>query len=501
MPNVVFKSEGSVPLGSSWNLTCSGSASLEFRRQCFFPRGTPSNYVWASPMAGNSPRIESCHLVDFVERPAALGEFIHRAFDMFEPPVRIENRTQLVFLLSEAAELEHGISCCYLFAGFTMKNTIDEGVTEEQLEAITRWKKVVTEVAIQEMLHLTLVNNLLTAIGAAPHIRRPNLPTSPNMYPKSFELDLRLFNEETLKNFIFLERPEGFGDQAPVDDSPRSLAGKSRDIFSDRPEYRTVGHLYRGIEDGFKYLAEKYGEDNLFVGSSGAQMAEYPSLPDIVTVTDLASAVRAIQQIVEQGEGARGENEDGHYARFLAIQDEYQTLKRKDQGFEPARPVVVNPYTHIPSDVHESAKVHLLDDPLSVAICNLFDGVYELLIQMLGRLFARMQESEAELQLLAEMTTRLMGRVIGQLGDVITTLPAGLSHPGLRAGPSFHVPRNIHTPLDKRAAWLFWRERLAELSAYCALLETFDDAPVALARIGQILDRYAARIAGQAPPG
>ncbi len=42
-----------------------------------------------------------------------------------EPPVRIENRTQLIYLLSEAAELEHGIGCCYLFACFSMKNSTE----------------------------------------------------------------------------------------------------------------------------------------------------------------------------------------------------------------------------------------------------------------------------------------------------------------------------------------------------------------------------------------
>ncbi len=417
---------------------------------------------------------------------------------MIEPPVRIENRTQLVHLLSEASELEHGISCCYLFAGFSMKNTAEEGVTNEQLESVRRWKRVVMEVAVQEMLHLALVNNLLTAIGAAPHIRRPNLPTSPTMYPRSFALELLPFSEDTLKNFIFLERPEGLLEDAPPDaELPRSRpgTGRARDIFSDRPEYRTVGHLYRGIEDGFRYLTEKYGEGQLFVGPPGAQAAEYPRLPELVSVTDLASAVQAIQRIVEQGEGARRDDENAHYARFVRIQKEYEVLKRQDPAFEPGRPVMANPYTHIHGDLPDAQKVNLVEHPLSIALCNLFDGIYELLIQMLGRFFSRTEETEAELRLLAEMTTGIMARVMSPLGDVITTLPAGPSHPGLRAGPSFYLPRTVHTPPHKRAAWLSWRERLAELSAYCALLETYRGAPATLARVGQTLGRYVTRMA------
>ena len=40
-------------------------------------------------------------------------------------------------------------------------------------------------------------------------------------------------------------------------------------------------------------------------------------------MTDLASAQRAIDTIVEQGEGARGEWRDAHFGRLLGILDEY----------------------------------------------------------------------------------------------------------------------------------------------------------------------------------
>ena len=421
---------------------------------------------------------------------------------MIEPPVRIENRTQLVYLLSEAAELEHGISCCYLYAGFSMKDSAEEGISEEQLEAVRSWKATIVEVAVQEMLHLALVNNLLTAIGAAPHIRRPNLPTSPSMYPRTFELDLRPFTMETLEGFIFLERPESVMDSPGAGHRvPMPAPVRTRDIFFDRPEYETIGHLYRGIEDGFRYLSEKYGDSRLFVGSVGVQASEYPRLPELLTVSDLATAIEAIQRIVEQGEGAPGEVETGHYARFQGIKREYDALKEADPSFEPARPVLVNAYTHAPSDVSDPSKINVVGDPLSVVCCNLFDAIYEMLIQMLGRFFARSEESEAELKFLGDMTVGLMGRALGPLGDAITTLPAGAGHPGLRAGPSFYVPRNIHTPPRKQAAWVSWGGRLTELAGFCALVETFEGAPPVLSRIGTLMTRYAARVAEVADGG
>ena len=44
-----------------------------------------------------------------------------------EPPLRVEHREELVWLLVQACELEHGLMCEYLFAQFTLKHTGQEG--------------------------------------------------------------------------------------------------------------------------------------------------------------------------------------------------------------------------------------------------------------------------------------------------------------------------------------------------------------------------------------
>src|SRR5207344_2866907 len=71
-----------------------------------------------------------------------------------EAPFVIEHREALIYMLCQAAELEHGIMCQYLFAAFSLKQREDEGLTAEELEAVTRWRKQVSHVAAQEMLHL-----------------------------------------------------------------------------------------------------------------------------------------------------------------------------------------------------------------------------------------------------------------------------------------------------------------------------------------------------------
>jgi hypothetical protein len=295
-----------------------------------------------------------------------------------EAPVRIENRAQLIYLLTEAAELEHGIMCCYLFSAFSIKRDVSEDVTEDQLAVMNRWRRTIFQVATEEMTHMALVCNLLTAVGGKPHTRRPNLPSSPRAYPPTFKLQLIPFGRESLESFIFLERPEGEHpegvDMAGTGDAPRSLVFFN-DIFSSERQYTTVGHLYRGIQDGFRYLEQKHGEEGLFIGPPDAQIAKsFFGLSGLNPVTDLASAIAAIEGIVEQGEGASGENENSHYGRFRAMGAEYDQLLQDDPDFTPARPVVENPYSVLPQDVSDLGSINLLDDRISIHIGSLFDG-------------------------------------------------------------------------------------------------------------------------------
>src|SRR5260221_14094971 len=96
-----------------------------------------------------------------------------------EAPFVIEHREALIYMLCEAAELEHGIMCQYLFAAFSLKQSTDEGLTEAELAAVTRRREMISHVATPEMLHPSLVHNLLSPIRAAPPPAPPNPPPPP----------------------------------------------------------------------------------------------------------------------------------------------------------------------------------------------------------------------------------------------------------------------------------------------------------------------------------
>ena len=87
---------------------------------------------------------------------------------MGEPAIVVEDRKELTYLLSQAAELEHGLMCEYLYAAFSLKSTTGPGLRADQLAAVERWRGMIFGIAAEEMLHWAMVQNLLAAVGSAP---------------------------------------------------------------------------------------------------------------------------------------------------------------------------------------------------------------------------------------------------------------------------------------------------------------------------------------------
>ena len=383
-----------------------------------------------------------------------------------EPPLRVESREELVYLLTQACELEHGLMCEYLFAQFTLKRTEHEGLGTEQLAKVAAWEEVIVDVTKQEMLHLALSTNLLTAIGAAPHLHRPNFPIVSRWYPPGVQIALVPFGERALRHFIYLERPEGMD----LDDAEGfAAAGRAQpltdgeELMAVPEDYRTVGHLYRGIEQGLERLVQRHGEAGVFIGPPEAQATtEVFEWPELTAVTDLASAAAAIELIVEQGEGARGDWRNAHFGKFVALLDDYRSSRAADPGFEPARPVTPA-FLRRPPDVQ--AEVATIGDPLTAEVADLFNAVYETTLQALSRYFVHSGETAEQVTVLARTAKHLMNWVMRPLGGILTTLPLGPERPGVLAGPAFEiVPPSLYMLPHRRAAWRILAERLQELA-------------------------------------
>lgn len=415
----------------------------------------------------------------------------------------IQDRYQLLYLLNEAAELEHGACCAYLFAAWSLKTDPAEGLPPERVAMVAAWKATIEHIAVQEMMHLALVTNLLTALGGAPHLDRPNFPQR-SLYAPEIQLALTPITEQTLERFLYFERPEGLdlSDLArDVDVSgPRVPSVIGPGIVPAPQDFSSIGQLYRGIERGLHHLADRYGEAQLFVGAPRAQATRryfrFPAqLPELISVSDLASAQRAIETIVEEGEGARGAWQDAHFGRFVTMLKEYRALRAENPTCTPARPVLENPYAQMPPGITDDmVHVHVIDDPSTAAVIDLFNACYAAMLQLQHRFFMHSAESDAELAILSQASVGLMGRVLRPLGELLTMLPAGPRYPGMTAGANFQATRRVHVTTHKAAAWAVLRERLAEVAAACGALAEQPGAPPQLGAARRSLEELSAAL-------
>jgi hypothetical protein len=297
------------------------------------------------------------------------------------------------------------------------------------------------------------------------------------------------FGEQALRHFLYLERPEGmdFDDADGLAAVERAVpVMDDQEIAPHLQEFATVGHLYRSIEAGFRHLADKLGEDHLFVGSASGQVGGdlfgWPQLRPITCVDDV---VQAIETIVEQGEGPRGDWRNAHFGRFLAVLDEYLAMRAADPEVEFARPVlpalVRPPENAVPAD--------LITDPKSAAVADLGNVAYEVLLQLLYRLLSRVDENDEQMKILSQVAVGLMFDVIEPLGEILTTLPVGPEHPGRTAGPSFELFYQPDYLLPHRtAAWFIMAEHLSDAAD---LTEAQAGGEPRLASVAEALRRHA----------
>jgi len=206
--------------------------------------------------------------------------------------------------LQQAIVLEHSTIPTYLYAAYS--------IIDGQSETICN---LIKSVVIEEMLHLGLACNILNAIGGSPNINTPGfIPTYSGPLPGGVETGLIVplapLSSDLLKNtFMEIEEPEN-----PWDFPATNTALE--------PEYITIGGFYGAIKTQI-YQTFQAGT-NIFKGDKARQVDLGQFFPDVPTIYDAYTAMRAIDLIVDQGEGTSTSPDDpeqnlAHYYRFAEI--------------------------------------------------------------------------------------------------------------------------------------------------------------------------------------
>lgn len=288
----------------------------------------------------------------------------------------------------------------YLYAMYSIENQMSDAAL------------LIRSVVVEEMLHAALVSNILLAIGGEPDFDSASyIPSYPGYLPHHrppLLLELKKASVDHIREtFLVIERPEAPGAQ-PEDD-----------------EYETLGQFYVAVEQAIDALS---AEQDIFANPQVERQMGDPSWyapvrfdaadsGGLLSVTDHASAIEAIEIIVHQGEGLSDElwadpshQELTHYHKFLQICDGTSPLGT-------VREVMENPSTSMyPNEIQ----------PVS----DLFNAGYRLLYLSLANLFRGIDQAASVGSLYS-----IMSGVLSPVAHYLTTLKVD----GGVAAPTFEV--------------------------------------------------------------
>ncbi len=184
--------------------------------------------------------------------------------------------------LQLAIEVEHFTIPPYLCALYSIKDDGRNRVAAELIQSVV----------MEEMLHMTLASNILLAVGGRPDLHHSNfIPSYPEHMPhsdKKFKVSLEKFSKSAIKTFMKIEKPE---------------TNKAK---PEAHKYHTIAQFYDAVLEGLEYLCCTLGPDKVFTGKKHHQITNkyyYGGGGRVIPVIDLKSAMHAVEEIKEQGEG------------------------------------------------------------------------------------------------------------------------------------------------------------------------------------------------------
>ncbi|WP_435135542.1 ferritin-like domain-containing protein [Actinacidiphila sp. bgisy144] len=371
------------------------------------------------------------------------------------PEPKIQTIEELRRYLHDGLQLEHATLPPYLTALYSLhpgKNS-------------DAWH-VIRVVAVEEMLHLTLVANVLNAVGGTPDLTRTNfVPDYPSYLPCGpdyFKVHLRPFSPEALDTFLKIEKPAQAPTEedrfVPVDWAALGLtsdgaappaaklaeleeSGTVLGLVPGEPTTRflSIGEFYEEIIRGINHLedqARKAGK-TIFTGDPARQVTPeyfYSGGGDVIVVTGRDTAVAALTLVAEQGEGLYGgiydsQDEIAHYYRFQQLELGRYYQKGDDPG-DPSGPEVNVDWDAVYPVKPDIKLADLTDDPQIHAAATEFNQSYATFLTNVNLAY----NGQPDLLLKAVWE---MFRIRDSMNRLIRNPLTG--HPGANAGPTFEL--------------------------------------------------------------
>ncbi|MBD2756157.1 ferritin-like domain-containing protein [Spirosoma validum] len=294
--------------------------------------------------------------------PQNLGEAIQQA-------IEIEIATIPVYLYTyyslnrepDQSAISNALSQALVKKGLPQQEA-DTIALDKSAEIMVYANKVgalIMSVAIEEMLHLSLSSNLKQALAGQPQL----VNKSPDIWPAylpghipPFPINRAAFSLDQLKTFLKIESPKPLQEEQT---NVRTLPYATIGLFYDKIK-QCIAHcdLQYNTEaaqlvPGRGYYAQNNIDTVYYDKQHKPKFVNADDGADLIHVVDRASAIRAIDAIVEQGEGNQGStslNPDGsvdccaitpadyddpdheelsHFEKFAQIYCQYVDLSNK----------------------------------------------------------------------------------------------------------------------------------------------------------------------------
>lgn len=231
----------------------------------------------------------------------------------------IDTLEELKVQLQSALLVEHFTIPPYLCALYSIKDGTNEVASQ-----------IIRSVAMEEMLHMVMVANIINAIGGTPSINtEADMPKYNQPLPNSagnFKVNLLKFSKEAINTFLRIEKP--------------AEEGAAPEVHG----FHSIGQFYEAIRHALRKLDENT-KGGIFIGDPDKQLTSehyYGSGGKLIAVYCLADAEAVLDEIIGQGEGIYGsinvtlkkEDEFAHYFRFNEIFYE-RYYKTGDKAFDP----------------------------------------------------------------------------------------------------------------------------------------------------------------------
>ncbi len=325
---------------------------------------------------------------------------------------------------------------------------------------------VLRVVAVEEMLHLTLVANVMNAVGGTPDLTQqnfvPNYPTHLPCGPDYFKVHLRPFSHEALDTFLKIEKPAQADTEedrfVPMDwaalgltssgavPPPEKLAeleesGTFLGLVPGEPTKRfsSIGEFYEEIIRGINHLEDQARAEgkSIFTGDPARQVTPeyfYSGGGDVIKVTGRDTAVAALTLVAEQGEGLGGgifdeQDELAHYYRFQQL-EKGRYYQKGDEPGEPSGPDLNVDWGAVYPVKPDIKLADLAGDPQVLAAATEFNQFYATFLTSINLAY----NGQPDLLLKAVWD---MFRMRDSMNRLVRNPLTG--HPGENAGPTFEI--------------------------------------------------------------